>query len=319
MEKPAVKQINISPLFRKCGLNTPDYVIHESPDMYPFKNKLDDNWAYYTIAAFLRLGSILQSVVNLAIIGIGSGVEGIAALKIFQSSIKNLVVTDIDKDIVYGAAGNIEPVGVNIIPLVGSFAEPLAVLPFKQDFIYGNIPNLPSGENQKLESGEDRGTFVASAAYDKYHVPKKYEQWALASQYAYLQSAKQVLGKQGSVFTELGGRIPLCLVSELFADCGLKISEVLVGFKEQTEALIDFEGYHKLEKNYGISFDFYLYKESLALMEKRSIVNSTFAVSGEQLKLLLKPLRVNAGQALELYRSGIAVGHTVHIFRGQHL
>ena len=323
MEKTFIKQVNIAPLFRKLGLEMADHIISEAPEMYPFKGRVEDNWAYYTGAAFLKLRTVLEqeqaTVKNFSIVGIGSGVEGVAALKIFHLGIENLTITDIDKITAQGAADNIGPQRANIIPLVGSFAEPLAALPFKQDIIFGNVPNLPSAENQQLNSGEDKGTFIPVTSYEDYHVPRKYQQWALAAQYAYLQSAKQVLAKNGSVFTELGGRIPLDLVKELFVDCNLKISEVLVGFKEQTEALIDFEGYHRLEQAYGVKFDFYLYKESADLMEKYGITNPTSVVSGEQLKLLLQTFRVNAGQALELFNRGISVGHTVHIFRGQPL
>lgn len=323
MSNPIIKQINIAPLFHQLGLDVSDYQICEIPEMYPFKQRVEDNWAYYTAAAFIELRPLLQKeqapFKNLAIVGIGSGVEGIAALKVFQSDMKNLVLTDIDKVIAQGAVDNIGLQRVNVIPLVGSFAEPLAALPFKLDFIFGNVPNLPSADNQKLDLGEDKGTFVPVDSYQNYHVPRKYQQWALASQYAYLQSAKEALAVGGSVFTELGGRIPLNLVLELFADCNLKMSEVLAGFKEQTEALIDFQGYHKLEKIYGVNFDFYLYEDSVSLMNRYGIANPAAAVSGEQLKLLLQPFKINAGQALELYKQGIKVGHTVHIFRGQHL
>lgn len=78
---------------------------------------------------------------------------------------------------------------------------------------------------------------------------------------------------------------------------------------------MDFIGYHEFEKEYGVEFDFYLYKKSLGVLRRNGFRNPT-NLSGEELKELLRPYRVNAGQAIELYRQGLGVGHTVHILRG---
>jgi len=94
------------------------------------------------------------------------------------------------------------------------------------------------------------------------------------------------------------------------------MEEVIVGFKEQTEALIDFMGYGKFEEEYGVSFEFYLYEESKKLIEEKKIENPTFTMKGDELKKLLEPYKVSSQRALELLKKDIAVGHTVHLFRG---
>ena len=317
------KIINISPLFQKIGLKTDALSIVETPEMYSYKEKIEDNWAYYTAVGFQALEKILEQekklVQSIGIVGIGSGVEGIAALKVFEG-LKNLVISDIDQEILVGAVKNVESLAVGsnveILPMIGSFAEPMQSLPYKFDLIHGNIPNLPSGENQELKFGDEKGTFLPSLTFERYNPPVKFTKWAMAAQVAYLQSAKKVLSPTGSVLTELGGRMPLSVVEGLFKECGYKMQEMLVGFKEQTEAEMDFQGYHQVEKEFGVEFDFYLYQESEKIMRQQGIENPTTQISGEKLKELLSKNRVNASEALKLFNQGAAVGHTVHIFRG---
>lgn len=323
MNHQANKIINLQPFFQKLNLTLPDFEVIETPAMYPHKDKVEDNWIYYTAAAFKILKSQAIPVEKIALIGIGSGVEGIAALNIFQPSIQSLAIVDTEHDIVSGAMSNlrllIKQTGVELTALVGSLAEPLKVLPFKLDLIYGNIPNLPAADGKLLASGADKGTFMRPELFNKYLPPRQYIKWALGTQYAYLQSGSSILSKGGSILTELGGRVPFSIIKQLFTDCNLEFTEILVGFKEQAEALADFEGYHKFEKLYAVEFDFYLLDESKAAMAKYGVGNPTSAISGEKLKSLLEPFKVNAGQALELFHRGILVGHTVHIFRGQRL
>ena len=106
-------------------------------------------------------------------------------------------------------------------------------------------------------------------------------------------------------------------MKDLFQDLDLEFSELLVGFKEQTEALIDFEGYHSFEKQFGVRFDFYLYQSGVSTLKEHGLEAPTSSVSGEEFKELLEPQRVSAKDAVTLYRQGIAVGHTVHVLRGR--
>lgn len=324
MQKASNKIIDISPLLNLIGMQSAEFKIVETPAMYSYKQKLEDNWAYYSAFGFQALKKILEkdnlSVKNMAIVGIGSGVEGIEALEVFPK-LQNLVISDIDQEILVGAVKNILPAAgkTNLRSFIGSFAEPMQTLPYKFDVIHGNIPNLPSKENQDLSLGAEKGTFLPTITYEAYRPPLKFTRWAMAAQYAYLQSAKKAIAPGGLVLTELGGRMPLERVLELFNQCRLKAQEIIAGFKEQTEGLIDFQGYHEIEQQYGMEFDFYLYKKSKALMRKKGISNPSTQISGQELKNLLLPYRVNAAQALGLFHKGIAVGHTVHIFMGTNL
>lgn len=318
------KMVDITPLFQMANIATGPLSIIETPGMYPYKEKIEDNWAYYTAVGCKRLKEIFiqegKMIRNIGIIGICSGVEGIAVVHVFKPDLKRLIVTDIDDEILSGTVTNIgnavQGLGVEVIPLLGSFCEPIAAAGYKVDFVHGNIPNLPAAGTEDLKKGAEKGTFLPAPLYEAYNPPEKFVGWALGAQYAYLMSAQPVLSPGGSVITELGGRIPLTLVQELFGECGFKLQQVITGFKEQTEALIDFIGYHRMEKQYGVSFDFYRFNEAKELLAARGIKNPTHDISGEEIKKLLAPLRVSAGEALKLYHQNVPVGHTVHIFRG---
>ncbi|MBI2356420.1 MAG: hypothetical protein HYV13_04425 [Candidatus Doudnabacteria bacterium] len=203
-----------------------------------------------------------------------------------------------------------------MVPLVGSFCEPIEQSGITVDFVHANIPNLPARETEDLSKGAEKGTFLPAQLYDAYHPPGEFEGWALAAQYAYLTSARKIIPPGGSVITELGGRVPYAQIHKLFDAVGLRMQEVIAGFKEQTEALIDFEGYHRLEEKYGTEFEFYEYERSLRLLHESGITNPTHEISGEEVKQLLKPYKVSAREALKLFHQGISVGHTVHLFRG---
>jgi hypothetical protein len=293
--------------------------------MYPHKDKPQDNWSYFTAWGFRELCKRLnhegRSVSSLAIVGIGSGVEGILAGRLFQPELTGLIISDIDHIVVSGAYHNIfinttVNTGLDIIHLIGSLCEPIAKVGLDVDLIYGNIPNLPAAGDEDLSLGAEKGTFIMPQVYEGYEPPEEFIGWALGSQFAYLQSAKKVLPVGGSVVTALGGRMPIDIVERLFTACDLKLEDIVVGFKEQTEALIDFQGYHRLEQEYGVSFEFYLYQQAMDLMEQEGIKNPSTGISSRELKTLLEPFRVSAGEALVLYEQKVPVGHTVNILRG---
>ncbi len=313
-------QVNVSNIFMAAGIPSGSVIIEQTEGMYPHKEELTHNWSYFTVAGFKHLYDRKVWPGTVAIVGVGSGVEGIAAEKVFRP--RNLIITDVDDEVVSGARRNIKRnlpkrSKLAIMLFVGSFCEPLKSTGLKMDLIHANIPNLPAPKGADLSKGAEKGTFLRPALYEGYNPPHKYIRWALGAQYAYIQSAKEVLAETGSVLTEVGGRVPLSLLNELFTENGFKCREALVGFKEQTEALIDFIGYHEFEKAYGVAFDFYRYERSLLTLKEHCIEgNIAEKMSGDELKELLLPHRVTAGDAIELYHQGIAVGHTVHILQG---
>ena len=318
-KKPVV--VDVSEIFKVAGICYAPVNITQTTGMYPHKPRLEDNWSYYTAVGLTNLFKLGVRPRTAAIVGIGSGVEGVAATKVFRDSLRTLTITDVDNVVVNRARENItdnltKPTNIRVRSLIGSFCEPLTNQEIRADLIHANIPNLPTAKGTNLRGGAEKGTFLRPKMYLSYNPPKKYIELALGAQYAYIKSAIRAITVHGSVITEVGGRVPLFLLKELFEENGIKCEEVLVGFKEQTEALIDFTGYHRFEEEYGVEFDFYLYKDGLKTLRDSGISGNITDISGGELKRLLKPYRVTAGKAIELFHKGIAVGHTVHILKG---
>lgn len=318
------KRVDITPLFQKAGIATGKLEIIETQGMYPYKEKIEDNWAYFTAVGIKKFKEMLdrenKKVYKIGIVGICSGVEGIAVVQIFKDTLRELIVTDIDDEILQGTVINIshasQNTNVTVLPVMGSFCEPIERAGAMVDFVHANIPNLPAHGDEDLTKGAEKGTFLPEQLYDVYNPPNEFVGWALAAQYAYLQSAKKIIPSGGSVITELGGRVPMPIVQKLFAACDLHLEEIIVSFKEQTEALIDFKGYHALEEQYGTAFEFYRYIESKKILAEHDLSEPTSTVSATEIKSLLEPYKVTAGEALNLYQQNIPVGHTVHLFRG---
>ena len=191
------KIVDVSPLFRAAGIESESASIIETPAMYPHKERVEDNWAYYTAVGFKRLKELLEQegkrAKEIGIVGIGSGVEGIAAARIFRPDLRRLVVSDIDYDVLNGSEDNIRNStrgsGVEVIAVKGSFAEPMAQAGYKLDLIHGNIPNLPSTGSEDFTQGAEKGTFLPSSLYEGYSPPDKFAGWAMGAQNAYIQSA----------------------------------------------------------------------------------------------------------------------------------
>ena len=291
------KTVNITPLFKACQIPTGTLCITETSGMYPYKDRIEDNWAYFTAMGCKRLKKLFEQeqkvIKDIGIVGICSGVEAIAIAHLFASAAKRLVVTDIDDEILEGTIRNLtetsQRFGMEIIPQVGLFCEPMEELDFKLDFIHANIPNLPTAGDEDLSKGDEKGSFAPPDYYEKYNPSHDFIQWALPAQYAYLQSAKKVLKPGGSVIAEVGGRMPFHILEKLFEDCDLKLEELVVGFKRQTEAEINFNGYHRNEAEFGVSFEYYRYGESVVVLEKAGFENPTYKLSGHEVKELLEP------------------------------
>lgn len=319
-----MRKVDITPLFDACGIDTGHLEIIETDGMYPYKYIVEDNWAYFTAIGCKRLKQLFgqegKKIAHIGIVGICSGVEGIAIAHIFGNDIERMIVTDVDQEILNGTIQNIRGAtkGFNfkLDAEVGLYCEPIEKIGELVDFVHANIPNLPTSGDEDLSRGDEKGSFAPENYYAGYNPPQEFVAWALPAQYAYLQSAKKILKPGGSIIAEVGGRMPYNILEKLFNTCGLELQELVVGFKEQTEAKINFEGYHKNEKEYGVAFEYYRYDEAKNLMKEHGIDNPTYKVAGKELKRLLKPFILSAGEALELYTQGARIGHVVHLLRG---
>ena len=102
------KVVNITPLLKSAGIVSDEISIVETPCMYPYKEKIIDNWAYFTAVGCKALKETLDRgqkiVTTAAIVGICSGVEGITFTRVFEPALKKLIVTDVTQSISFEAA-----------------------------------------------------------------------------------------------------------------------------------------------------------------------------------------------------------------------
>lgn len=322
-ESNPLSRISIERLMLACGLSSVVREIDQSPAAYPVKDSVEENWSFFSILALRKLAVVRRrrsfGSGTVAIVGIGSGVEGIAAVEIFGGSAQRLVITDVAAPVVRLAAENILPsvsrTKMQLRALVGSLCEPLSRAAFAPDVICGNIPNLPVPAGVSLDFGEERGTFHDPADVRHAAVPVELERWALSAQLAFLESAGRVLAPNGCVVAMLGGRMPWDVIEGLFDYAGFALTELITGYKVQSEALIDFEGYARFEERFGVTFEFY--RSSWVWEQLRSIGQANpLQMGGRELKRLLAPAKVSATEAVTLHAQGIAIGHTVHALCG---
>lgn len=326
---------DVSPIFRAAGIEGryTGVMSEYSYDLHP--EDPESNWLYVALQGFRKLKLILdregKRVNTFATIGSGHALDAVGGYKIFNP--KNVVMTDINAAIEWWLTENFlrqirEPIwgdekgkdivawnyldkNVRTYSLIGHLCEPLRERGLVADVIYANLPNLPEPDQAKIQQGKNSSTFINEAAITA--APKKYHEYHLGLQYTLLQDAVGSLTNEGSLLMNLGGRVPVELVQDMFSENGYQYEELFNHFKIQTEPEEVLTGYSvQGEKRYGVEFDFYRFDEA-----KRFIGESRPEdCSVEQLKELLLPSRVNATEGLYLHYQGERIGHIVQLVRG---
>ncbi|MEK6876683.1 MAG: hypothetical protein AABX63_04675 [Nanoarchaeota archaeon] len=310
---------DVSELFRESGINK-KVVVATNEHMYTLKDDIEDNWLLYTFFGFRELNNRLiqegKTPKRVAIIGTGNGVDALGAYFIIDG-IEELLITDIDPRImefsVENIQKNISDDELGIYPFVGDLCKPISERGLNVNLVYGNLPNLPSDSNDLLEG------LKLSSLYKRENsglrMPSYITAYLLEMQMLFLDSAKAILNPGGSVLPIIGGRVPYELFPRMFAEAGLSLEELCSGFKRQTEPDIVILEYAGAERD-GIIFSFYPFTEAKEHLKKIGVANPTTRVDGMELSSALRDYRISAREALNLYREGIGVGHTVHFFRG---
>lgn len=312
---------DVSELFRKSGIDK-QVVITTNKHMYPVKDDVEANWLFYTFFGFKELQKRLthegKTPRRAAIIGTGNGIDALGACLILDG-IEELLITDIDPRVMGFSAENIEKNIPNyrsmprILSFVGDLCKPISEKALKADLVYGNLPNLPSN-SEDIAEGHNLSSLYKRGNGDLV-LPNYIRDYLLEMQIWFLDSAKAILNPGGSVLPMIGGRVPYEFFPKMFEVAGLKLEELCSGFKRQTEPDVVIPEYANAEMG-GVEFSFYPYNEAKGHLEKSGIANPTSEIDGRELSAALSGYRINAREALSLYRKGIDVGHTVHFFRG---
>ena len=305
-----------------------EFIVKETPQTYPIKEELWENWFPFAFLAFKKLAEKEGSrIKSFAVIGTGPGADAIGALCAFKN-LESIIVTDINEKVVQVAKQNVERYAsskkVEVIALCGNLCQPLQESGHKVDVIYGNLPNIP-------EAGLINGGYRTASRFDPANVIDKKniskvsdsmrqrtKDYLLESQLAFLMSARESLNEGGSVIPSIGGRVPYELLKDLAEGAGYKFSELIAGFKKQTEPWEVIPGYAEAERC-GIKFDFYRYDDAVRYLSSKGIKEPFTNLRGDILKIMLHPYVISAKEAFEMYKQekNFNIGHTVHMIRAQ--
>lgn len=300
-------EVDVSELFADFGLTSP-VMAKFNEHTYEYDPSFKDNWVFFALKGFQNLQRLIEAEGNavhtFATIGTGAGLDAIGAQAIFHP--KTMILTDVHPDVLSVARENVTPFTnkQEVIFQHGNLCEPLRMMGMQADVIYANLPLIPySGSN--LLDGMNSSSYVSTKAYE--HTPEIYKKHLLGIIHTFLKEACFSLKPQGSVVVNLGGRIPVALVQQMFKDCGYFYSELYTGFKLQTQCEDILPGFSNAEKEFGIEFDYYDYEKGSQHPD---------FVCAKDLKEYLSPHRMSATDALRAFQHGKQVGHVVQVIRG---
>ncbi len=326
---------DVSPIFEAAGIEgwyrgtMSDYSYDLNPE------DPESNWLYVALQGFRKLKPMLdregKAVDTFATLGSGHALDAVGGYKVFNP--KNVVMTDINagtewwltsnflrhiREPVWGGENGEDIVALNYVDkqvrtysLIGNLCEPLRERGLVADVMYANLPNIPEPDTAKVHDGMNSATFIDEDAIAA--APQKYHAYHLGLQHTLLQNARDSLSDQGSLLVNLGGRVPVELVRDMFHENGYGYEELFNHFKVQTEPEEVLTGYSvQGEQRYGVEFDYYRYDEAKRLLGERKPQD----LSVEQLKELMSSVRVSATEGLERHHQGERLGHIVQLVRG---
>jgi hypothetical protein len=311
--------IKITDLMNASGIaHSGSIVVTEN--MSGLESNPKDDWLFLCLLALKDLSQRTDiKISSIANIGSGNGIDIIAELMLFKN-LSKIIVTDVIEEILPQIRKNIESnlpeesKKIQITYVAGRDCEPVKE---KVDLIYGNLPLIMVSTN---ELDKNRATTTLTEASHYLHLSQGsndiLQKYSLLSQLGFLLSAKEKLQPKGIIITLLGGRIPQDAINEVFQRAGLKYKELYCAFKIQADPEF-LEQYAKYETKEQAQFFFYDYeKASKIIKDKLQIVVPDIIknYSGEQLKELLKDVRLNANQAYAFAKDGKPVGHIAFAF-----
>ena len=241
-------------------------------------------------------------------IGTGTGVDALAAIEILAA--ERIAITDLFEEVVAVAAANIRANladGVQI-ELVAGAGDLLSALPGTArpfDIIYENLPNLPLADAAAVAVGRASGAHIAPRIES---VPDFVRKNHLTLHWLALSAARPALALGGVVLSTIGSRVPLATIVEMSESPGFVARPLIFGWKLQADAdtLI---AAHAAQQADGFGpFRFYAADRLSAVFadfDGEAAGARAFELEGE-----LAAYTLEAPDALEAHRHGVAIGHT---------
>ncbi len=253
-----------------------------------------------------------KAIPSFCSIGTGSGLDVLAAIELLGAS--RVGFTDLQSDVVDTAARNIRDnlcaTGTVVFEYgAGDLLAPLSGQP-RYDVIYENLPNVPLASDADITDSRNSGHFLGKRAEP---IPELIHRQMLDLHYLTLRQAKGYLTETGSVYSTLGGRVPLEVFQQLGELAGYTAEIFTYTWKVQAEAADVLAGYAKQEAEGLGPFHFYRVKDLEA-----AFADVAVETSGSQafaLEKALAPKQLSAGEALSAWREGEAIGHTVVVLK----
>ncbi len=308
---------DISSIFKAVGIMF-HVVIDTTENTYEIDSaNPEDNWLYPAFRGFEKLRQHLitkqKPIKIFATIGTGQGVDAIGAYHILHP--QSVVVTDILDAVVPIAKENViqnTPKILRVEAYHGNLCEPLREHNVAPDIIYANLPNIPFEGSGSIYSRQLTATFFSQEWIKA--CPPIFEHYLLCLQRSFLHDAYATLRSCGSVVLNLGGRVPLSLVKNMFREAGFTYEELFNMLKVQSQPEWVLGGYARAEQKHRVTFDFYRFD---AVYKKIGKQLTREDYSAAQLKQMLKPFRVSASEGLKRFvYAQERIGHIVQIIRG---
>lgn len=246
-----------------------------------------------------------------ASIGTGSGVDALCAIELLGAEIVG--VTDLFEEVVAVAAANIRN---NVRPEhkltlyagAGDLLAPLKANAPRFDIVYENLPNLPLDEDASIETGRTSAAFVPKRSEP---APGFIRDWMLVLHYLALLQSREFLNPGGVVISTIGARMPLRKLASMAEAAGYEPSFLTYSWKAQTDPEGLLPSYAKWQGQGLGPFYFYsagLLADVFASVSLEEAGRDAFGIENE-----LAPKRLDAEAALDAFKRGERIGHTVAV------
>jgi methylase of polypeptide subunit release factors len=283
--------------------------------------RLDDlasDWvAHVAVPALraLRAGRGGASIPSFCSIGTGSGLDVLAAIEVLGAS--RVGLTDLHDDVVSAAVENVRrnyagPESLAIEAGAGDLLEPLRCSGARYDVIYENLPNLRAARAEEVSVARRSGTHLSPR---QEAVPPVVERNLLVLHYLALRQTRDFLRPGGVVLSTLGVRVPLAVFPQMAAQAGLSASFLTYGWKVQAEPESVLADHAALQRDGLGPFHFYradALARRFAGLDPAASGRGSFAIEDG-----LRPQRLDAVTAYDLFKRGVTIGHTVVVLKSE--
>jgi len=312
-------EVDTNPFFQSCAGNG-KVTVRLNEHTYRPQYDLSNDWLSFAYRAFRSLRYLLEKedmeVKKFVSVGSGCGIDVLGAINIL--GVQKIIALDIHPRVLPLIQANVvanldKKVSLELEVRESDVLSGLATRDGKVDLIYENLPNLPLPENDGLLDGIKTSSFVDTSLYS---CPPIIQKHLLTLHFQCLIQARHYLAINGSVINSIGGRIPRYVLDETFHQAGYHAKVLVLGLKPQTEIEEVLPGYVLAENSSEVKFSFYRLDNFTS--ELPCIIYGYSQNFDEQAFLAsIEAYKVNATEALALYRKGIPIGHTVYMFRAK--